>query len=102
ADRPAVILAAVVHAELVLARPFVVGNGVVARAAARLVLQVRGVDPPSVAVPEEVQLRRRTTYRRALRGYATGTPVGVAGWLRHCAEALGEGAAVAIDVDQQR
>ena len=42
--RPALVVAAVVHAELATAAPFVSHNGLVARAAERLVLVARGVD----------------------------------------------------------
>ena len=41
---PALILAAVVHADLVTAAPFASHNGIVARAAERLVLVAKGVD----------------------------------------------------------
>ena len=42
---PALVPAAVVHGELLAAAPFGTADGVVARAAARLVLLGRGLDP---------------------------------------------------------
>ncbi len=52
AGLPAVVVAAVVHERLLEWQPFEAGNGRVARAAARLVLRARGVDPHGVAVLE--------------------------------------------------
>ncbi len=74
-------------------RPFAWGNGLVARAAQRLVLVGRGVDPKAVSVPEAGHLELgRAVYARALAGYATGTEEGVADWLLHCGEAIALGA----------
>lgn len=85
---PALVVAAVVHGELLTLRPFVWGNGLVARAASRLVLVSRGLDGKGVTVPEvgHVELGR-AAYRDAADGYAGGTPEGVAAWLVHCAQA---------------
>jgi hypothetical protein len=90
---PAVIVAALVHGELAALAPFGTADGVVARAAGRLTAVTRGLDPKSVSVPEVgfVELGRET-YRRALDGYAGGTPEGVAGWLVHCCRATELGA----------
>lgn len=76
---PGVLVAVVAHAEVATARPFGWGSGLVARALLRLVLAQRGVDPSMMAAPE-VGLRAagRPQYVRALRGYASGTPKGVA------------------------
>ena len=49
---PALLVAAVVHADLAAAAPFPSHNGIVARAAERLVWVARGVDERSVLVPE--------------------------------------------------
>ena len=66
-------------------RPFVQGNGVVARAVERALLQATGLDPTGVAVPEVGHLRGGLApYVGALAAYATGTVDGVALWLRHC------------------
>jgi hypothetical protein len=89
---PGILLAAVVHGELATLAPFGSLDGMVARAAARLTLITRGVDPKSVSVPEVGHLERADEYRTALDGYRTGDPAGVAGWLRHCAAAVELGA----------
>jgi hypothetical protein len=85
---PVLLVAAVVHAEIVTARPFVLGNGLVARAVERVVLRAGGLDPTGVAVPEVGHADRAgADYRGAVSAYATGTPDGVRLWLLHCAEA---------------
>ena len=90
---PAVLLAAVVHGELAAVAPFGTADGVVARAAARLTGITRGLDPKAVSVPEVgfVELGR-AQYARALAGYASGRPDGVAAWLVHCCRATEHGA----------
>lgn len=90
---PAVLTAAVVHGELAALAPFGTGDGVVARAAARLTGITRGLDPKAVSVPEVgfVELGR-DAYAAALAGYASGAPDGVAGWLVHCCRATEHGA----------
>lgn len=96
---PGVLLASVVHAEVALARPFVSGNGVVARALERIVLRVSGVDPTGVAVSEVGHADRGgTDYRGALRAYATGGSEGVRLWLVHCAEAVQRAAVEGVRV----
>jgi hypothetical protein len=89
---PGILLAAIVHGELVALAAFGALDGVVARAAARLTLVTRGVDPKSLAVPEVGHLERVDDYRRTLAGFASGEPDGVAGWLRHYAVAVELGA----------
>jgi hypothetical protein len=87
------VVAALVHAEVASVRPFVQGNGVVARACERAVIQATGLDPTGVAVPEMGHLRGGVApYVGALAAYATGTVEGVALWLRHCAAAVVAGA----------
>jgi hypothetical protein len=89
---PALIVAALVHAEVITARPFAAGNGLVARAVARAVVVGRGLDPMGVVVWEAGHLNAGPGYIQALLGYASGRPDGVAGWLIHCAEAIVKGA----------
>jgi hypothetical protein len=89
---PGTLVAAVVQGEMATLAPFGSHDGMVARAAARLTLITRGVDPKSVSVPEVGHLERVGDYRAALNGYRTGEPDGVAGWLRHCATAVELGA----------
>jgi hypothetical protein len=90
---PAVLVAAVVHGELAATAPFGTADGVVARAAARLTGITRGLDPKAVSVPEVgfAELGR-DAYAEALDGYASGTRLGVAGWLVHCCRATEHGA----------
>lgn len=91
---PVLLVAAVTHAEIVTARPFVLGNGVVARALERAVLRVGGLDPTGVAVPEVGHADRAgADYRGAVGAYATGSTDGVRLWLLHCAEAVTRAAA---------
>jgi hypothetical protein len=96
---PAVVVSAVVHGEVLVAQAFPVGGGLVARAAARLVLVTRGLDPGAVSVPEvgHVDLGR-TAYDDALAGYADGGADGVGGWVVHCATAVALGAREGIAV----
>ena len=89
---PALLVAAVVHGELLAARPFGTGDGLVARAAERLVLVARGVDPASLVVPEAGHLALRPAYESNLRGYRDGGPAGVHSWLLYAAEAQARGA----------
>ncbi|MFE9253991.1 oxidoreductase [Streptomyces sp. NPDC006879] len=90
---PALVSAAVVHGELLTLRPFGSCNGLVARAAARVVLVGSGLDPKSVC-PAEVGHAElgRAAYQEALAGYASGTPQGVAAWIAHCGRAVELGA----------
>lgn len=86
---PALVVASVVHGELLALRPFGSHNGVIARAAQRIVLIAEGLDPKSIC-PAEVGFAELGTdaYRRALAGYLAGTPEGLAAWIGHCGRAL--------------
>ncbi len=87
ADAPGLLVAAVVHADLATSTPFASHNGLVARAAERLVLVARGVDEKSLIVPEAAHLALREQYESNLRGYATGGDSGVHSWLLYVTEA---------------
>jgi hypothetical protein len=89
---PALVVAAVAHAEIATVGPFVSHNGIVARAVERLVLVARGVDPTSLTVPEAGHLQLRREYESNLRGYDQGGAAGVHGWLLYAAEAYAAGA----------
>ncbi len=93
---PPLLLAAVVHGELLALRPFAGPAGVVARAAARLTLVGRGVDPRGIVAVEAGHLAREPEYVGAAGAFATGTPDGVRSWLRHCAAAVEAGAAETV------
>lgn len=89
---PALLVAAVVHADIVTSAPFASHNGIVARATERLVLVARGVDEKSLVVPEAGHLALRAAYESNLRGYAEGGDAGVHAWLLYAAEAFSAGA----------
>ena len=89
---PALVVAAVVHAELATTAPFVSHNGLVARAVERLVLVARGVDAKSLTVPEAGHLALQREYESNLRGYREGGAAGVHAWLLYAAEAYAAGA----------
>ena len=89
---PALLVAAIVHADLVTTAPFASHNGVVARAAERLVLVAKGVDEKSLTVPEAGHLALRPQYESNLRGYREGGRNGVHAWLLYAAEAYAAGA----------
>lgn len=89
----ALVVAALVHAELMTVRPFVSGNGLVARALERVVHRVGGLDPTGVAVPERGHAEKvGADYRGALTAYGQGGPEGVRLWLLQCAQATVTGA----------
>lgn len=91
------VVAAIAHAEIAVIAPFAWGSGLIARAATRLTLASRGVDPDGLGVPE-VGMRSlgRSAYVKALREYAGGTPEGVAAWIVHHSEAIRLGARAAV------
>lgn len=95
---PALVVASVVHGELLTLRPFVAGNGVVARAAARLLVTTRGLDPTGSVVPEAAWAQQPQPYLAAAARFATGTPDGVASWLVACAQGVVQGVAEARSV----
>jgi hypothetical protein len=87
-DVPALLMAAVVHGELLALRPFAGPAGVVARAAARITLVAWGLDPRGLLAVDLGHLAREPEYVGAANAFATGTPDGVRAWLRHCAGAV--------------
>jgi hypothetical protein len=89
---PALVTAAIVHAELATVAPFASHNGLVARAAERLLMVARGVDPTSLTVPEAGHLTLRPEYESNLGGYRDGGAGGVHSWLLYAAEAYTAGA----------
>jgi hypothetical protein len=91
-EAPALVVAAIVHADLATAAPFGSHNGLVARAAERLVLVARGVDAKSLTVPEAGHLAIRREYESNLRGYRDGGRSGVHAWLLYAAQAYAKGA----------
>ena len=98
---PALLLAALVHAELHTGAPFASHNGLVARATERLVLAARGVDEKSLVVPEAGHLALRAAYESNLRGFRDGGRAGVHGWLLYAASAYTEAAAASPLAQQE-
>jgi hypothetical protein len=88
---PAIAVAGVAHAEVATGAPFETANGLVGRALERLVLVARGVDPPSMVVPEAGHQALEPSYRSALAAYAEATPAGRQVWLLHVAAAVTRG-----------
>ncbi len=95
---PAPVLAAVVHGELMALKPFGTADGVVARAASRLVAVSTGLDPHNLGVPEVSWLRRRQAYLDAAVGFAAGTAHGVGSWVVLCCGSLEAGAREALSI----
>ncbi len=95
---PGVVVAGVVHAELLVARPFAAANGVVARAVARWLTTTTGLDPTGTVLPEPAWQAAPAPYLAAAARYATGTPDGVTGWLVAYADAVRAGAEAARGV----
>lgn len=97
---PAPVLAAVVHGELLTLAPFGTADGVVARAASRLVTISSGLDPHGLGVPEVYWMRQSADYGTAARGFASGTPDGLRAWLLLSCRALHAGAREALAIAQ--
>ena len=89
---PAVVVAAIVHGEILSLDAFPPSSGVVARAAVRLTLVERGLDPKSLVVVEAGHRELGDAYASALDAYRRGTPEGVATWVVHCGDAVVAGA----------
>jgi hypothetical protein len=89
---PAVIIAGIVHGEILALDAFPPASGIVARVAVRLTLVDRGLDPKSLVVVEAGHRELGDAYAAALAAYRTGTPEGIATWLQHCADAVVAGA----------
>ncbi len=93
---PGVLVAGIVHADLMTLRPFGSADDLVARAASRVVLVARGVDPDALTVPEMGLLDLGAdAYRKALAAYSVGSPEGLAHWLTFHAASVQRGAAFA-------
>lgn len=92
-DLPTLLVVAIAHAEIVHARPFARGNGLVARALDRVLLQACGLDPTGVVVPEAGHgAQGGVAYHGALQAYGSGSLAGLMLWIDHCADAVVAGA----------
>ncbi|NDK89619.1 oxidoreductase [Gordonia desulfuricans] len=92
------VLAAVVHGELLSVQAFPTANGVVARAASRLVCTSSGLDPHNLGVPEVTWFKRLGEYRSLSAGFGTGRPEALAAWIIFSCEALTAGATEARSI----
>lgn len=95
---PALVVAALVHAEVLAVRPFVAGNGLVARLVARVIATSGGLDPTGSVLPELTWADAPQLYVAGAAGYATGEPERVATWFTSYASAIVAGAAAARTV----
>ncbi|GAA1482560.1 hypothetical protein GCM10009624_30000 [Gordonia sinesedis] len=95
---PAPVLAAITHGELLGMGAFATANGVVARAASRLVCTATGLDPHNLGVPEVRWLKRVREYRELSSGFATGRPEALRDWIVFCCDALTAGATEARSI----
>ena len=78
-DLPGLLLAALVHNEILWLRPFTWGSGLIGRALVRVVLAERGIDPSPFTIPEHGFAESgRPAYVQAIRNYGLGTTDGVA------------------------
>ncbi|GAA1999015.1 cell filamentation protein Fic [Brevibacterium samyangense] len=87
---PGLVVASILHGEILALRPFVIGNGLVARALFRIHLVSAGVDPTGVNVPEAAFLSDATGYGQGGAYYTSGKDV--PGWIISCASAVEKGA----------
>lgn len=86
---PIPLVVALVHAEIIAARPFVRGNGVVARAMERAITSACGLDPTGVAVTEAGHgAQGGPAYLGALTAYQRGDAAGVGLWIVHSCKAI--------------
>ncbi len=91
----ALVLAAVAHGELLELDAFPPVTGLVARAAARLVLVSRGLDPKAVVAVDVGHRERSADYAAAQAAYAGGDAVT---WVVHVADAVRLGAIESVAI----
>nr|WP_127843451.1 cell filamentation protein Fic [Actinomyces wuliandei] len=85
---PALVRAAVVHAETAVVRPFTVGSAALGRLLARHLVTRDGLEPTGTAVTDLWAARSPASYAEALGAYASGSLDGVVSWVQWQAEAL--------------
>lgn len=94
------VIAAVVHGELLAMRPFAHSNGVVARGVLRWQLATLGVDRTGTVTPETLWAEAPDRYLSAAAGYATGEWPRVVAWTRFVASTVRRTADVALALAQ--
>jgi hypothetical protein len=92
-----VLLAAIVHAQLVTSEAFGSLSTMVAAAAARLTLALE-VDPSFLVLTEVGHLARLPEYHGSLGAYTTGRVDGVRSWLKHYCAAIEIGASEGMTI----
>ena len=95
---PAVVVAGIVHGEILGLDAFAPASGLVARAAVRLTLVERGLDPKSLVAVEVGHRELQAGYESALEAYRSATPEGIGVWLVHCADAVVAGATESVAI----
>ena len=86
---PAVLVAAIAHAELATIAPFNKGSQLIARATTRIILQSRNVDQLKLVMPEYGFYKLgRNSYAKALIAYQAGSIEGVSKWVELHSQAL--------------
>nr|WP_240038221.1 Fic family protein [Actinomyces procaprae] len=85
---PALARAAIIHAEMLTARPFTAGNAAVGRLLVRHLSTRDGLEPTGVAVTDQYAARAPGAYAEAAAAYASGQPDGVIAWIVWQAEAI--------------
>ncbi|STC69446.1 hypothetical protein [Corynebacterium pilosum] len=91
ADDDGLVLAAVMHLEILGRQLFGPRSGVVARVAARCALLGSGVDPLGIAVPETYLHRHKADYAAVAQGWATGEEAAVTAGLEFMLRAFAAG-----------
>jgi Fic family protein len=90
---PAVLLAAIAHAELAVIAPFNRGSQMIARATTRLILQSKNIDQLKLVMPEFGFYKiGRNSYAKALIAYQSGTIAGMSEWVSLHSQAIHIGA----------
>ena len=90
---PAVLIAAIAHAELATIAPFSKGSQLIARATSRLILQSKNIDQLKLVMPEYGFYKiGRNSYAKALMAYQSGSIEGVSKWVELHSQALVIGA----------
>ena len=86
---PALLVAAIAHAELATIAPFNKGSQLIARATTRIILQSRNVDQLKLVMPEYGFYKLgRNSYAKALIAYQAGSIEGVSKWVELHSQAL--------------
>lgn len=86
---PAVLLSAIIHAEIATIAPFNRGSQMIARATTRLILQSKNIDQLKLVMPEYGFYKLgRNSYAKALISYQSGTLEGVTSWVDFHSQAL--------------